>query len=94
MVLSLQRNSITALYKPIRIAKVKIIFEMATRKKYKLDLLGSLKALKPGQSVTFIVAGRGQETTKGAVYATKYIHQLPVQITMTDNGTKAVVTAE
>lgn len=67
---------------------------MATRKKYKLDLLGSLKALKPGQSVTFIVAGRGQETTKGAVYATKYIHQLPVQITMTDNGTKAVVTAE
>ena len=41
-----------------------------------------------------IVAGRGQETTKGAVYATKYIHQLPVQITMTDNGTKAVVTAE
>lgn len=94
MLLSLQRNSITALYKPIRIAKVKIIFEMATLKKYKLDLLGSIKALKPGQSVTFVVAGRGQETTKGAVYATKYIHQLPVQIRITDNGTKAIVTAE
>lgn len=66
---------------------------MATTKKYKLDLLGSLKGLKAGQSVTFVIAGKGQETTKGAVYATKYMHQLPVQITITDNGTKAVVTA-
>lgn len=67
---------------------------MATRKKYKLDLLGSLRSLKPGQSVTFVIAGNGQETTKGAVYATKYMHQLPVQIIITDNGTKAVVTAQ
>lgn len=67
---------------------------MATRKKYKLDLLGSLRNLKPGQSVTFVIAGKGQETTKGAVYATKYMHQLPVQIIITDNGTKAVVTAQ
>jgi hypothetical protein len=67
---------------------------MATRKKYKLDLLGSLRGLKPGQSVTFVIAGKGQETTKGAVYATKYMHQLPVQIIITDNGTKAVVTAQ
>ena len=64
---------------------------MAT-KKYTLNLLGTLQSLAPGESVTLIIAGRGQETTKGALFATKYTHRLPVSIAVCDNGTKAVVT--
>lgn len=67
---------------------------MATRKKYKLDLLGTLQSLKAGEYVVFVIAGHGQETTKGTLFAAKYLHKLPVTISITDNGTKAVVTAQ
>lgn len=66
---------------------------MATLKKYNLDLLGTLKGLKPGQSVKFVIAGRGMETTYGSLHAAKSEHKLPLTIAKSDDGLTATVTA-
>lgn len=65
---------------------------MATLKKYTLDLLGTLKGLKSGQSVTFVIAGRGMETTYGSLQTLKSQHQLPITITKVNDGLRAIVT--
>ena len=65
---------------------------MATNKIYTLDLLATLRGLKPGQSVKFIIAGKGQETTYGSLHAAKSEHKLPIKIAKIDNGLRAMVT--
>ena len=65
---------------------------MATQKKYRLDLLETLRSLEVGQSVTFRIAGVGMETTYNALHSTKYAHQLPITIAKSDDGLTATVT--
>lgn len=66
---------------------------MATLKKYTLNLLGTLKGLKPGQSVTFVIAGKGMETTYGSLHVAKTQHKLPITIARSEDGLTATVTA-
>ena len=66
---------------------------MATQKKYTLDLLGTLKGLKRGQSVTFVIAGRGMETTYGSLHTAKTQNRLPITIVKSAAGLTATVTA-
>lgn len=65
---------------------------MATNKIYTLDLLATLRELKPGQSVTLKIAGKGQETTYGSLQTLKSQHQLPITITKVNDGLRAIVT--
>lgn len=65
---------------------------MATKKK-KLDVVGTLRALKPGDTITFVVAGAGAETTYNSLRAIKAKHQLNVSVLSIDNGLRAQVTA-
>jgi hypothetical protein len=65
---------------------------MATLKRYGLNLLATLRGLKPGQSVTFCIAGKGIETTYGSLHTAKATHQLPITIAKSDDGLTATVT--
>ena len=65
---------------------------MATNKKYKLDVLETLRGLKVGQSVKFRIAGADMETTYNSIHSTKYNHKLPITIAKSDDGLTAIVT--
>lgn len=65
---------------------------MAQKKKYRLDLIETLRSLNPGQSVKFIIAGSGIETTYGSLVTAKCNYKLPITIVKTNNGLEAIVT--
>ena len=75
-----------------QIAKLNKIIDMATKKK-KLDVVGTLRALKPGDTITFVIAGAGVETTYNSLRAIKSKYQLKVSVLSIDNGLRAQVTA-
>lgn len=63
-------------------------------KKYKLDVLATLRELEYGQQVTFCIAGEGMETTYNSLHTTKCNHQLPITIVKSDDGLTATVTKD
>ncbi len=65
---------------------------MATEKKYVLDVTATILNLEDGESVSFVVAGEGREVSLDTLRTLKSRHQLPVEITLEDNATVAVVT--
>ena len=65
---------------------------MATKKIYNLDVTATILNLDAGESVTFVVAGEGREVSLDTLRTLKSRHQWPVEITLTDNATQAVVT--
>ena len=65
---------------------------MPTKKKYRLDITATLKSLKPGQQVSFCVAGNGMEVSLDTLRSIKSRGQLPIEIALYDNATKAKVT--
>lgn len=65
---------------------------MATEKIYNLDITATILKMKAGESVSFVVAGDGREASLDTLRSLKSRYQLPVDITLTDNATVAVVT--
>ena len=65
---------------------------MANKKEYSLDVTATLLKLKCGDKVTFKVAGNGQEVSIDTLRTLKSRHHLPIEITIADNATKAIVT--
>ena len=61
-------------------------------KKYKLDVLGTLQSLGPGDTVTFVVAGPGREVSYQTLYSAKAEKGLKLEIRLVDESTRAVVT--
>lgn len=64
---------------------------MTTNKKYKLDITETLRAIKPGESVSFRIAGAGMETTYNSLHTTKTALRLPLIIEKSDDGLTATV---
>ena len=66
---------------------------MATEKKlYKLDVTETLRNLRVGESVTFVVAGPDLETTYNSLHTTRTKCRLPLTIVMSDDHMTATVT--
>lgn len=88
IILSLHRIQSSFMF----LTAIVVEYFMATQKKYRLDLLETLKGLHPGESVVFTIAGEGSETTYSSLHSTKRNYKLPITIVMSDDHMTATVT--
>lgn len=62
------------------------------KKIYKLEVAKTLATIKPGESLTFVVAGAGRESTLQSLRTSNASYDLHLNVRSTNDGLRAVVT--